>query len=323
MKRILAFGLTIAVVLSMLPAGLVHADGQTLLEDQSYTAPGNAAVAFTGPSQYVAQTFTAGLTGALTGVSIDVASGEVGELYVRVVGVTDGVPNGTVLGERFLWTPSLEPISSAPLSYVVEFAPIYVTAGTQYAIVVNYTWDGTDGTWSGGEGDPYPRGSVFLGDEYTLTQWTPAQAGLDLHFRTFVVTGVPVSDLEIEWVSGAKKAHACEIFKETYRITNLGPDAATWVRVSVGGSDHFNFVSVDRMSGNTSDYFNLAVGESRLVVAYVQVTGYVPGETKMGWVSADTGSDPWPDIAYDPAMDNNHTSKPIRMVGKPVMSCWP
>lgn len=322
MKRILSLALTIAVVLMMLPAQLVHADGQTTIEDQSYTAPGNAAAAFSGPSQYVAQTFTAGVTGALTGVSIDVASGDVGELYVRVVGVTNGVPNGTVLGERFLWTPTLEPMSSAPLSYVISFAPIYVTAGTQYAIVVTYTGGPTHGTWTGGEGDPYPGGSVFLGEEYTLTQWTPAQADLDLHFRTFVVTGVPVSDLKIERVSGAKKAHACEIFKETYRITNLGPDPATWVRVSIGGMDHFSFVSVDRASGSVSEPFNLAVGESRLVVAYFQVTAYVPGEMKIGWISASVGSDLWPDIAYDPATDNSETSMPIRMVGKPVISCW-
>jgi hypothetical protein len=323
MKRILSLALTIAVVLSILPAQPVYADGQTLVEDQSYTTPGIAAVAFPGPSQYVAQTFTAGLTGALTGVSIDVASGDVGELFVRVVGVTNGLPNGTVLGERFLWTPTLEPMSSAPLSYVVSFAPIYITAGTQYAIVVTYTGNTTHGTWSGGEGDPYPGGSVFLSDEYTLTQWTPAQAGLDLHFRTFVVTGVPVSDLKIERVSGAKKAHACDIFKETYRVTNLGPDPATWVRVSIGGMDQFDFVSVDRTSGSVSEPFDLAVGESRLVVAYFQVTAYVPGESKIGWISADTGSDIWPDIAYDPAMDNNGTGMPIRMVGKPVMSCWP
>ena len=323
MKRILSLTLTVVVVLSMLPVQLVHADGQTLIEDQSYTAPGIAAVAFSGTSQYVAQTFTAGLTGALTGVSIDVASGEVGELYVRVVGVTDGVPNGTVLGERFLWTPSLEPISSAPLSYLISFAPIYITAGTQYAIVVNYTWESTHGTWSGGEGDPYPGGSVFLGNEYTLTQWTPAQADLDLHFRTFVVTGVPVSDLKIERVSGAKKAHACEIFKETYRITNLGPDPATSVRVTIGGMDQFDFVSVDRTSGSSSEPFDMAVGESRLVVAYFQVTAYVPGESKIGWISANIGSDPWPDNAFDLAMDNNGAALPIRMVGTPVMSCWP
>jgi hypothetical protein len=153
--------------------------------------------------------------------------------------------------------------------------------------------------------------------------WTREPNGRDLHFRTFVITGVPVSNLKIQRVHGPRKAHACEVFKELYRVTNLGPDPATDVTVGIGGTDHFDFVSVDGVSGGSSEPFDLAVGESRKIIAYFKVTGYVPGESNTGRISATIGSDPWPDLAYDPKMANNQARTEIQMVGEPVMSCPP
>jgi hypothetical protein len=328
MKRILSLVFTIVVVLSMLPAQLVHADGQTLIEDQSFTTPTDISISFAAlPLTYVAQTFTAGQSGILRAVAIDMLPASEGDVRVDVRAVVNGVPTDMVLANHQLSFDELQVLAADPLAYQITFPDTYITAGTQYAIVINYTsYTNTfipQGMWFGAQGDPYTGGAAFTAGDAATLNWIPEPNGRDLHFRTFVITGVPVSDLKIERVSGAKKAHACEIFKETYRITNLGPDPATRVRVDIGGTDHFSFVSVDRMSGSSSDYFDLAVGESRLMVAYFQVTAYVPGESKIGGASAEIGSDIWPDVDYDPAIDNNWVGTPIRMVGKPVMSCWP
>lgn len=328
MKRILSFALTLVVLLSMLPTRLVHADGQTLVEDQSFTAPTDISVSFAAvPLTYVAQTFTAGQSGILRAVAIDMLPAAQGDIRVDLRAVANGVPTDTILANHLLSLEDLQALAANPLAYQITFPDTYVTAGTQYAIVVNYNSYTNlfipQGLWFGAQGNHYSGGAAFTATDGATLQWTSEPNGRDLHFRTFVITGVPVSDLKIERVSGAKKAHACEIFKETYRITNLGPDPATRVTVSIGGADQFDFVSVDRTSGSFSQPFDMAVGESRLVVAYFQVTAYVPGESKTGWISADIHSDIWPEVAYDPSTDNNGAGMEIRMVGKPVMSCWP
>ena len=326
MKRILSLTFIIAVILSMLPAGLVHADGQTLIEDQSFTAPTGISVRFAAvPLTYVAQTFTAGKSGILRAVAIDIDPGVGRDLRVDIRKVVNGVPTDTVLANRLLSEDELEALAEDPLSYQITFPDVYVTAGKKYAIVINFASYMNNiipqGKWFGAQGNHYTGGAAFTAPDAATLQWTRQPNGRDLHFRTFVITGVPVSNLKIKRIYGPTQARACQTFKETYWITNLGPDPATDVRVNIGGMDHFNFVSVDGVSGSSSEPFDLAVGESRKVVTYFKVVAYVPGEIPVGWISASIGSDPWPDIAYDPNMANNEIGTPIQMVGEPVMTC--
>jgi hypothetical protein len=328
MKRILSLALTIVVILSILPAQIVYADGQTLIEDQSFTTPTDIHIGFAAvPLTYVAQTFTAGQSGILRAVAIDIDPGVGRDLRVDIRKVSDGMPTDTVLANRLLSEDELQQLAVDPLSYQITMPDVYVTAGKKYAIVINFNSYMNDiipqGKWFGAQGDRYTRGAAFTAADGPTLTWTREPKGRDLHFRTFVITGVPVSNLKIERVSGVKKAHACEIFKEVYRIKNLGPDPATMVTVRIGGMDQFDFVSVDGVSGSTTEPFDLAVGESRKVIAYFQVTAYVPGESDTGWISAEIMSDPWPDLAYDPKMSNNQVGTEIRMLGEPVMSCWP
>jgi hypothetical protein len=326
MKRILSLALTIVVLLSMLPVRLVHADGQTLIEDQSFTSPTDISVGFAAvPLTYVAQTFTAGQSGILRAVAIDMVPAGQGDVRVDIRKVANGVPTDTVLANHLLSADELQQLAADPLSYQITFPDTYVTAGRKYAIVVNFTSYTNNsipqGLWFGAQGNHYSGGAAFTAADAATLQWTRQPNGRDLHFRTFVITGVPVSNLKIKRIYGPTQARACQIFKETYWITNLGPDPATSVTVTIGGTDHFDFVSVDGVSGSSSDYFDLAMGESRKVITYFKVVAYVPGETPAGWISASIGSDPWPDIAYDPKMANNEAPTEIRMVGEPVMSC--
>jgi hypothetical protein len=262
-------------------------------------------------------------------VSLDISSTSAIQLHVTIRGVTNGTPNDTILGERYLQTPDLQPISAAPLSYLIEFSPIYVTAGTQYAVVADY-FGGTDpagqipGRWAGAIGNPYTGGAAYLSIDASNGSWLPAGGpDLDLHFRTFVVTGVPVSDLMIEWVSGAKRAKACQVFSETFRITNLGPDPATGVIVGAGMTDQFSALDVNGVPDGSPQALTLDVGQSMLVTIDFKVVAFVPGESRTGWISASITSDIYPNIAIDPDTSNNDVGRQVRLISKPQMSCQP
>src|SRR5690349_3126835 len=109
MNRILSLALTLAVVLGMLPARLVHADGQTIIEDQSFTTPTDISVSFAAvPLTYVAQTFTAGQSGILRAVAIDMVPASKGDIRVDIRAVANGVPTDKVLANHLLSLDELQ-----------------------------------------------------------------------------------------------------------------------------------------------------------------------------------------------------------------------
>ncbi len=99
------------------------------LLDQSFTTPSNLGGVINECCAFIAQTYTAGLSGALVGVNIDVQSSSSFPLHVAVRRVTRGVPNALLLGETTLSS------SSAPLSLLITFPEeIEQVGGAQYAI---------------------------------------------------------------------------------------------------------------------------------------------------------------------------------------------
>jgi hypothetical protein len=140
-----------------LGTGIAVVEALTL--DQSFTSPTDLGADINECCRFAAQTFTAGLTGTLGAVSIDVGSTSRFPLHVAVRTVIDGVPSPTVLGET-----TLSP-SSAPLSLLITFPQvIHIAAGVQYAIVVNYEGapppgpGQSQGIWAGATGDQYRGG---------------------------------------------------------------------------------------------------------------------------------------------------------------------
>lgn len=125
------------------------------------------------------------------------------------------------------------------------------------------------------------------------------------------------SNLAVELVSMPKHAKACEVFEVTFKVTNLGPDPATHLYMGVGMTDQFDPVGL-RAAPET-----LAVGETATVTAAIIVSAFVPGESRSGWLSPGIASDPYPDISVDPNPDNNTVSRTIKLISKPVMTCWP
>src|SRR5512133_417240 len=110
-RQLLPCALALVLLVSLLPTGTVYAASPVL--DQSFTSPAGASAAVNECCRYVAQTFTAGMTGALTAVSLDVLP--LGDLYLKVAihGVTNDLPNDRVYSEVFVWGGP----GGIPLSY--------------------------------------------------------------------------------------------------------------------------------------------------------------------------------------------------------------
>lgn len=153
----------------------------------------NAGASINDCCKFIAQTFTAGLTGTLGGVNLDVGSVSSFPLHVAIRTVTaSGVPSPAILGETTLGS------SSAPLSLLITFPQTINTfAGVQYAIVVNYEGapppgpDQLQGVWEGASGDPYPRGKSYFSVSEG-SSWFQSGVDVDLHFQTYVAGKISI-----------------------------------------------------------------------------------------------------------------------------------
>jgi hypothetical protein len=178
--------------------GAVHFDqssectsGKTAVLDQSFTSPGDLSDGLYGHPVLMAQSYTAGVSGTLQGVAIDVSALDVTKVArVQIEAITGGQPSNVVLGQA-------RAASGGDLSIntVIPFSTtITQVAGQQYAILVDYPEappfvDGIGNTasWNGSDGNFYAAGTMFSTFDNGAT-WTSYQAqGFDLHFRTFVI----------------------------------------------------------------------------------------------------------------------------------------
>jgi hypothetical protein len=177
MRRFIGLVLASGALLSIsaVPAAAVP------IVDQSFTTPDNLAESIRGPGYYVAQTFTAGITGNLTGVNIDVNGLSAPPLRVVIRTAPDGKPSGKALAIRYLPRDG-----QFPLSRLITFnGPIPVTAGMQYAIQLNYAGVTGGGSWDGARGNVYAGGWELWHAPAAQPYWL-VNPDEDLHFRTYV-----------------------------------------------------------------------------------------------------------------------------------------
>jgi hypothetical protein len=123
------------------------------------------------------------------------------------------------------------------------------------------------------------------------------------------------SDLAIELVSAPRHAKACQVFEAKFKITNLGPDEATGLFVNVSVPDQLGPLELLGVPES------LAVGESVIVTAVIQVVSFGPNDTRSAWVGAGVSSEPYPDTSVDPNWENNNISRSLKLVGKPNPIC--
>jgi hypothetical protein len=149
-----------------------------------------------GCCPFLAQTYTAGLTGRLVGVSIDVFSGSEGpplrvairDTYLGRWTEPDGTANSAFFPGGTTFASTVLDSSSSPLDRFIAFSTfVPQLAGTRYAIVVDYPGaepGSGPGGWSGRVDNAYPRGEAVAG--LSSHRWFTPQSSEDLYFETTV-----------------------------------------------------------------------------------------------------------------------------------------
>ena len=158
--------------------------------DQSFTTPSDLSAGLYGLPVFEAQSYTAGITGTLQGVALNItAVNPTLRARIQIRSITAaGIPSNTSLGETRANPGNLS------LQTVIPFSTsIPQVAGQQYAILVDYPeappfQDGITeaADWNGATGNAYPAGTLMFTFDGGAT-WESSAFGGDVHFRTFVI----------------------------------------------------------------------------------------------------------------------------------------
>ena len=185
-------GLALALLLAVALA-LGHGNGalaaDNVLDQQQTSWDGGSHTVITG-SQSRAQTFTAGMTGYLDRVSLNLLRNSVfgspGDLTVAIYATSGGLPTGAALVTT---TISQDRVVSYPsYSWVDVYfeSPPLVTSGAQYAIVLTIGSSVGDYRWA-------TAGDVYLGGRGAVADgsgWYFPSKSVDANFKTYVVPTV-------------------------------------------------------------------------------------------------------------------------------------
>jgi len=189
------FGTVIGSSVGLNSGGAVHFDQSSTCSaaqlDQSFTTPFDLSDGLYGHPVLMGQSYTAGITGTLQGVAIDVIAVDPTLVArIQIEAIADGRPSGTVLAQArapHAGDLSLNTVISIP-------GGVAQVAGQQYVILVDYPEappfvDGIQNTasWNGSDGNAYPAGTMFATFDNGATWTSYASEGFDLHFKTFVI----------------------------------------------------------------------------------------------------------------------------------------
>ena len=138
--------------------------------DQQQTDTGGCCLVIGGSSeQKLAQVITAGLTGVLIEVRLELG-GTSGNLIVEIQEVSAGQPTGVVLTFETIPAGALSSTCCAPpFESIVFSSPVSFSAGDQFAVVLKST--ASHGTVLGPIGDPYLGGDSFFDSRPNPPGW--------------------------------------------------------------------------------------------------------------------------------------------------------
>lgn len=207
---------------------------------------------------WAGQTFTAGVTGQLTRVDLDLfCSGCTGTtpnltVSIRATTGTPALPTGADLA-----TATIPGFSSAAGGFFsANFAaPFTVTAGTRYAVIVRPVANPSAGTYAYvvSSANPYVNGQRVTSANSGGT-WVAdvTSGGRDLGFKAFVKTGFPATGNLVSGIFDGNP-YAGGTTNWTTLSWNATVPADTNLRFQVAGSNSasgpFNFVGPDGTSG--------------------------------------------------------------------------
>jgi len=208
----------------------LSSQAQSIL-DQSFTFPANLGAAINECCAFIGQTYTAGVTGTLAGISIEVVSSSAFPLHVAIRTVAGGLPTTTVLGDV-----TLSSSSSALSQLIVFLQSIPQVAGVQYAIIVNYlgappTGGGQgQGSWGGATGNAYAGGDLVISFNGGVSWLAESPNNFDLHFKTFVTP--PLVAIAIDIKPGSF-------------LNSINPQSHGVIPVAILTTDTFDATTVD------------------------------------------------------------------------------
>jgi hypothetical protein len=301
--RLLSLVLVALGVLALAPAG---AFAGTLDQQQESFAAGGGPI--DGPvvsPRSAAQTFTAGLSGALDRVDLALArsASTVGPLTVEIRDVdAGGAPGTTVLASADVEAASV--LTGARAFVEVPFAsPATVAAGGEYAIVA-YT-GGTDRySWGRAGADLYPGGTRVDSNESPPSTWFPVPSD-DFAFRTYVApadTTAPTSTATAEPVAQGQPpitVTATATFKTTAGATvgTVGPVRcwnARGVRVTLDATDNTGGSGVDTLTYSASGAQPIPSTTVPAASLPATVTITTPGVTRLTYSATDNAGNQEP-----------------------------
>ncbi|MGN6326126.1 Ig-like domain-containing protein [Pseudolysinimonas sp.] len=279
--------LAIAGLVVAAPASAAPADPPTWQVDQTTGTNGACAVYDDGVS---AQTFTAGVTGALAAVDLptwtsSLIPNQPSTLSLQIQSVTgDGTPSGTVLGQGSVAWPSTAPV---PMD-----SPIPIVQGTRYAVMLP-TYVGLcavfPAAYAGGQWlDIYQnqwrvRNGLVQLTTYAIPRPTASGASARTSMETPVAIPLPVaptSSVALTATSGP--AHGT--------VTFAGTTATYTPAAGFAGSDSFRYQAAN--AGGASTDATVSVDVERPTLAFdtdriaagaditVSGTGFPAGSTQ-------------------------------------------
>lgn len=160
--------------------------------DQSFTPPPAANLSFNvsfGGS--LGQTFTAGLTGSLAEVRVDVMAARSSQLQVSIYEAPGGFPSLALLGSVLL------PSASSSISDPIVFStPVNIVAGQSYLLAIDYPLETTSvpggNSWKGRTSNAYASGTTYYRSN-TNGIWL-TYGSYDLFFQTYVDVASPTPE---------------------------------------------------------------------------------------------------------------------------------
>lgn len=227
-----------AMVISALTcAALVLQAGTALAAgtlDQQNPGPSNAEQVACGGA--VAQTFTAGLTGALDTVELLLSrEGASGDVHVSIEGtgglVDPAAPDaGNVLASETI--PEADLGQPAAVQTIAFTSPPAIQAGTAYAIVVSDPDCVGDVLsenvgWTFVSGNPYSGGVSCWSDQASPDTWHCGETSNDQVFATYVTVTPPPPSADIRVaMSPSNSAPSGSQVSYLITVSNVGPDTA-------------------------------------------------------------------------------------------------
>jgi hypothetical protein len=192
------FGTVIGKSVTLNSGAAVHFDQSSVCApsnapklDQSFTSGNDLSAGLYGKPALTAQSYTAGISGTLQGVALDVTAIDPTLVArIQIEAIANGAPSNVVLGQARAAAGG-----DLAITTVIPFStPISQVTGQRYAILVDYPEappfvDGIENTasWNGSDGNLYSAGTMFSTFNNGTTWQSFESDGFDLHFKTFVI----------------------------------------------------------------------------------------------------------------------------------------